>query len=91
MSWNSYAGEVGIWSAQAFASYTALSSPLVAGKLFPIYMAAAMVVSPLAEYGLIRYISGVPLLEAAGDKKFGDDPKWKAYKDRVPVFFPKLI
>jgi steroid 5-alpha reductase family enzyme len=87
----SYVGEIGLWTAQAFASYSALSSPAVSGPLFPAYVAYAMAISPLAEYGLIRYISGVPLLEKSGDDKFGKDPKWIAYKERVPVFFPKLF
>lgn len=58
----SYVGEVGLWSAQFLASTVALSSPLVA-PIFPSWLAYAAVASPLAEYALIRYVSGVPILE----------------------------
>lgn len=75
-----YVGEIGLWTAQAFAASTLLSSPLVSGKLFPVYAAYAMFASPLAEYALINFVSGVPLLEASADKRFGDDPKYIEYK-----------
>jgi steroid 5-alpha reductase family enzyme len=44
--------------------------------------------SPLFEYALIRYLSGVPMLERDMDKKNGDDPAYKAYKRQVPCFVP---
>ena len=52
-----------MWTAQFIASTSALSSPLVAGPIFPSWLAVAAVASPLAEYALIRYVSGVPILE----------------------------
>jgi len=33
--------------------------------------------------GNLSQVSGVPPLERAGDKKFGDDPKYQAYKRHV--------
>ncbi|ORY66663.1 DUF1295-domain-containing protein [Leucosporidium creatinivorum] len=85
-----YVGEVSLWGAQYILSTTALGAPLVAGPLFPAWLAYAAVVSPVLEYGLIRYVSGVPMLEESGDKKFKGDPKWEEYKRNTPVFFPKL-
>lgn len=82
------AGEVTLWGAQAFAAYSALRSPMISGPLFPGYMAYAMFASPLLEYGLIRYVSGVSMLEKQGDERYGTDPKWHEYKRRVPIFFP---
>lgn len=35
-------------------------------------------------------VSGVPPLEKSGNKKFADDPKWKEYTDKVPVFWPVI-
>ena len=35
---------------------------------------------------LLRYVSGVPLLE----KRYKDDPKYQAYAEKTPIFFPKL-
>jgi steroid 5-alpha reductase family enzyme len=52
-----------MWTAQFIAANGALSSPLVAGPIFPSWLALAAVASPLAEYALIRYVSGVPILE----------------------------
>ncbi len=33
---------------------------------------------------LLRYVSGVPLLE----KRYKDDPKYQAYAEKTPIFFP---
>lgn len=85
-----YVGEVGLWTAQFLAANRVLSSPLVAGPLLPPWMAYAAVASPVLEYSLIRYVSGVPMLEESGDKKFGSDPKWAEYKKNTPIFFPKF-
>lgn len=86
-----YVGEVMLWSAQYVIATSALTSPLVAGPLFPAWLAVAAIGSPLAEYALIRYVSGVPLLEKSAEEKFGNDPKWIEYKKNTPVFFPKLF
>lgn len=59
----SYVGEVGLWAAQFLGSTTVLAAPAVAGPLFPAWMAYAAVSSPVLEYCLIRFISGVPMLE----------------------------
>lgn len=75
-----YVGEVSLWAAQYMLSTTALSAPMVAGPLFPAWLAYAAVASPLLEYGLIRFVSGVPMLEAATDKKNKGDPKYEEYK-----------
>jgi len=44
--------------------------------------------SPLFTYFILRYLSGVPMLEKAAKKKWGDDPAWKKYSQTTPVFFP---
>ncbi|KAG9054601.1 hypothetical protein FS842_004702 [Serendipita sp. 407] len=44
--------------------------------------------APLFTYTLLRYMSGVPPLEEAAEKKWGDDPAWKRYKSTTPVFWP---
>ncbi|KAF5353820.1 hypothetical protein D9758_010576 [Tetrapyrgos nigripes] len=79
-----YVGEVGIWTGIWALSTTALQT-----HHFPRgTVALAGVASPLFTYLLLTNVSGVPLLEKAGDKKFGTDPKWQKYKRTVPVFFP---
>ena len=52
-----------MWAAHFVVAQSTLSSPIIAGRLFPAWMAVATVASPLLEYGLIRFVSGVPILE----------------------------
>lgn len=52
----------------------------MAAAAYPPWMAVAMIASPLAEYALIRYVSGVPILEASADKRFGGQEKYEEYK-----------
>ncbi len=82
---NSYFGEVSLWTGQYIMSLSALSA---AAPFYPSWITYAAAASPLLEYALIRYISGVPMLEESGDKKYGKDPKWQEYKKNVPVFVP---
>lgn len=44
------------------------------------------IVSPLLMYVLLRYVSGVPMLE----KKLQGRPDWEAYAANVPPFFPRF-
>jgi len=44
--------------------------------------------SPVWVYLLLARGSGVPLLEASADKRWGSDPAYQAYKARTPVLFP---
>ncbi|CAO1618444.1 unnamed protein product [Jaminaea pallidilutea] len=90
-----YFGEVTLWTGQFVLSLSALSSASsTAGAItssspwFPSWISLAAAASPLLEYCLIRYVSGVPMLEKNIDKKLGDDPKWKKYKKEVPAFVP---
>ncbi|KAH8118238.1 DUF1295-domain-containing protein [Phellopilus nigrolimitatus] len=78
-----YLGEVGIWTGIWALSTTSLQTPYFP-RLTPFVAAA----SPLVTYLLLTRVSGVPPLERAGDKKYGDDPKWQEYKRTVPIFWP---
>jgi steroid 5-alpha reductase family enzyme len=49
----------------------------------------AAVASPLFVYVLLRYGSGVPLLEARADARWGGQADYEAYKRRVPVLWPR--
>lgn len=44
--------------------------------------------SPILEYCLIRFVSGVPMLEKSMDEKLKDNPKYRQYKQNVPCFVP---
>jgi steroid 5-alpha reductase family enzyme len=34
-------------------------------------------------------VSGVPLLERRADRRWGDDPSYRAYRDATPVLVPR--
>jgi len=46
----------------------------------------AGLIGPAAITFLLRFVSGVPLLE----KKYAGRPDWEEYKTRTPIFFPRL-
>lgn len=46
--------------------------------------------SPMFIYILLRYVSGIPLLEKSADLKFADNPEYQLYKKQTPRLFPKL-
>ncbi|KAI0787889.1 DUF1295-domain-containing protein [Fomes fomentarius] len=80
-----YVGEVGLWTGMWLLAIRSLRSPF-----FPKGAWLLAGASPLLTWFLLTRVSGVPPLEAAGNKKFGDDPKWQEYKRTVPVFWPLL-
>jgi steroid 5-alpha reductase family enzyme len=48
------------------------------------------ILSPIFVYQLLMKMTGVPLLEAKADKKWGGQADYEAYKARTPVLFPKF-
>ncbi|MCW1908118.1 MAG: DUF1295 domain-containing protein [Candidatus Saccharibacteria bacterium] len=46
--------------------------------------------SPIYIVLLLSFGSGIPILEKAADKKWGKDPKYQAYKKRVPTLIPRV-
>ncbi|KAL9714268.1 hypothetical protein Ac2012v2_002579 [Leucoagaricus gongylophorus] len=77
-----YVGEVGIWTGIWALSAAPLQSAFTTGT------AVLAVISPLFTWFLLQKVSGIPPLERAGDKKFGNNPKWQNYKKNVPIFWP---
>jgi steroid 5-alpha reductase family enzyme len=73
-----YFGEIMLWCGIALISLPALSG-----------WQYATLISPLFVYVLITRISGIPPLESRGDKRWGDQPDFQAYKARTPVLFPR--
>ena len=47
-------------------------------------------VSPIFVYLLLTKVSGIPILDRRALSKWGDDPGYQAYRERVPAIFPKL-
>lgn len=47
------------------------------------------VLSPLFVTLLLTRVSGIPLLERAADKRWGEDPAYRAYRQATPVLWPR--
>lgn len=52
--------------------------------VFPTNLGFFALVSPVVMTWLLRFVSGVPLLE----KKYENDPEFQAYAKKTPIFFP---
>lgn len=72
-----YFGEILLWAGIAL-----MALPVLNGWQY------ATLISPLFVYLLLTKISGVPLLEAKADKKWGDLPAYQQYKQKTPVLVP---
>ena len=47
-------------------------------------------ISPVFVYLLLTKISGIPILDRRALSKWGDDPEYQGYRERVPEIFPLL-
>ncbi len=74
-----YFGEVMVWLGLSIMAYPSLNGVQ--------YMT---LIAPLFTYLLLRYVSGVPILEERADKKWGHLESYKTYKKNTPVLFPKF-
>ena len=73
-----YFGEILLWSGLFLAA-----TPRLHG------VAWLALASPLFVFGLLRFGSGVPLLEARAAARWGQDPSYQAYLRDVPRLFPR--
>lgn len=73
-----YFGEITLWTGVAL-----LAVPVLAGWQY------VTLVSPLFVYLLLSRVSGIPLLEARAEEKWGGDAGYRAYRDRTPVLLPR--
>ena len=69
-----YFGEIILWCGIAVISYPALVGLQVFTLISPIFVVV-----------LLTAISGVRMLETRGNRKWGDDPGYQAYKRATPV------
>ena len=74
-----YFGEVLLWSGIAVMSVSALEG-----------LQYLTLISPIFTYLLLVHVSGVRMLEARADIKWGQDPEYKNYVEKTPMLFPKL-
>jgi len=73
-----YFGEILLWTGMLVLASATLSGP-----------AWVVVLSPLFVTLLLTKVSGIPLLEARADARFGDDVDYQRYKARTPVLIPR--
>ncbi len=74
-----YFGEIVLWAAIAVISLPSLSG-----------LQYITLISPIFTYILLVHVSGVRMLEARGQKKWGHLEEYKAYQKSTPMLFPKL-
>lgn len=73
-----YFGEIVMWIAIfLFCSAGMQPFELVVSAISPVFLIV-----------LLRFISGIPLLEQAGEKKWGKDPAYRAYKEKTNLLIP---
>ena len=75
---SSYLGEVILQAGPPLLAYASVVSPARSLAL----------ISPLFTYALLRYASGVPILEKTAEKKWGKEEEWRRYTKEVSMFFP---
>jgi steroid 5-alpha reductase family enzyme len=73
-----YFGEITLWVGVAL-----IALPALAGWQL------VTLISPLFVYFLLTRVSGIPMLEASADERWGEEPDYQAYKERTPVLFPR--
>ncbi|XP_071820265.1 uncharacterized protein [Apostichopus japonicus] len=74
-----YLGEILVWSGLYLSASSVFSGWQHVGVLSPLFV-----------YFLLTRVSGIPLLERGGMKRWGSDPNYLEYIKNVPVLFPSL-
>ena len=74
-----YFGEIVLWSGIAVMSFSSLEG-----------LQYLTLISPVFTYLLLVYVSGVRMLEARGDIKWGNNEDYKNYKQNTPVLLLKI-
>jgi steroid 5-alpha reductase family enzyme len=72
-----YFGEILLWIGVAIAAIPALQSWQYLAFISPIFVTVLLV-----------KISGIPMLEAKAEKKWGDNPDYQAYRQRTSILIP---
>ena len=72
-----YFGEILVWfGVFMFAASSISTTDVFIGALSPLFISM-----------LIIFVSGIPLLEKAADKRWGEDPEYQKYKKSTSVLF----
>lgn len=75
-----YFGEIVLWI-----GVTVIALPVLRGWQW------VTLISPIFVTLLLTRISGVPILEARADERWGGQEEYEAYKRRTPVLIPRLL
>lgn len=75
-----YFGEILLWIGVAV-----MALPILSGWSW------LALISPLFVMFLLLKVSGIPMLQKAGLKKWGDNPDYMAYRENTPKLIPKLF
>ena len=73
-----YFGEIVLWTGMAI-----IAVPVLEGWQW------ATLISPVFVYFLLTRVSGVPMLEASADERWGGQDEYEAYKQNTPVLVMK--
>ncbi len=73
-----YFGEIALWVGVAVIAF-----PVLSGWSF------VTLISPAFVYLLLTKVSGIPMLEASANKRWGDNPEYQKYKKDTPMLFLK--
>ncbi len=73
-----YFGEIVLWLGVGVIALTAMSGWTYVGLVSPVFVTV-----------LLTKVSGIPLLEARADEKWGGQPDYEAYKRRTAVLVPR--
>mgnify|MGYP001260288348 FL=1 len=75
-----YFGEVTLWAGIAI-----MSVPYLKGIQY------WTLISPIFSFVLIYFVSGVRMLEARANVKWGENLDYQAYVKKTPIFFPRIF
>ena len=75
-----YFGEVTLWAGIAI-----MSVPYLQGIQY------WTLISPIFSFVLIYFVSGVRMLEARANVKWGENLEYQAYVKKTPIFFPRIF
>ena len=74
-----YLGEILLWTGIAVVALPALHGASYVTLISPVFV-----------WALLARISGIPMLEARAERKWGNEPAYQAYKARTPALLPSL-
>jgi steroid 5-alpha reductase family enzyme len=73
-----YFGEILLWLGVAMVAAPVLSGWQLVSLISPVFVVL-----------LLTRVSGIPLLEARSDKRWGSEPEYQSYKLNTPVLIPR--